>query len=115
MSNLIQPGENKPPPTSRFIQYFYRTFVSKAYEEFNKSACTLEKYLKFLMKLYVFEPIRTRRVLIENHIILDTEKKSRNKYILISLIKMLRTIVEVAEPSIITYLSHHHCFEGLRE
>ena len=67
-----------------------------------------------MMKLYRVEMVRTRRVLVESDIMLRMDKRKKNKYILIMIVKMLQTIVEVGDGQMMVYLTYHGCFEGLR-
>lgn len=66
------------------------------------------------MRIYKAEMVRTRRVLVESGVLLRMDKKKRNKYILICIVKMLQTMVEMGDGQIMVYLAYHHCFDGLR-
>lgn len=52
---------------------------------------------------------------MESGVLLRMDKKKRNKYILICIVKMLQTMVEVGDGQVMVYLAYHHCFDGLRE
>ena len=59
----------------------------------NGTIVEIERYIDFITRIYKIEVIRTRRVLVENQIIISIIKMKHNKYVLISLLKLFRTFL----------------------
>jgi hypothetical protein len=74
----------------------------------------IEKYIEFIIKIYIAEPIRTRHFIIETNFMGRLKLHLTNKFVFIMALKLLKTFIEIGDDDTFRYLLTVDCFMGLR-
>ncbi len=83
--------------------------------EFCNNEDDIEKYIEFVQKVYVAEPIRTRHFIIETKLMTTLKVYFKNKFVFIMLLKLLKTFIEVGDNDTFRYLSTGDFYDCVRE
>jgi hypothetical protein len=82
--------------------------------QYCKNEENLEKYIEFVQKIYVAQPLRTRHFLIDSNFFGNLRPYLQDKYVFIMLLKLLKTFIEVGDEGTFVYLSMKDFYDCVR-